>query len=120
MAESPWTALTSVERALIICASEAWGILPYAEADLDEEDDAADLPGAVLGLVDRGWVRLHRLEPWSSPDGRRGAVYGPPIPGAEIAAVVGDPATWEEPEDSRWIGAVTLSLTDVWRTLGTG
>lgn len=101
----------------MICASEVWGILPYAEADLDEDDDPAGLPGALLGLVDRGWVQVHRLEAGASPAGQRATAYGPPIPRSELPAVLRDPATWDDPADGNWIGAVTLSATDAWRDI---
>lgn len=102
----------------MICAYEAWGILAYAEADLDPADDEpADLPSAVLSLVDRGWVQVHRLEPWTSPDGDEGATYSPPIAREDIPAILADPATWDDPKDPGWFGAVTLSVTDAWRQL---
>ncbi|MFF2425863.1 hypothetical protein [Streptomyces mirabilis] len=50
MIDSPWTALTSVERDLMICAGEAWGILAYATNDKDEDGHPVDLPCVVLGL----------------------------------------------------------------------
>jgi hypothetical protein len=117
VADSPWTTLTEVERDLMICAIEAWGILAYATHDEDEGGNPIDVPGIVLSLVDRGWVQLHRIEPWTAPDGEAGATYGPPIPRAEIPAVLEDPATWDDPEDPRWIGVVTLSPTEAWRDL---
>ncbi|WP_146067850.1 hypothetical protein [Streptomyces sp. Ru72] len=117
MADSPWAALTSVERDLMVCASEAWGILAYATNGKDEDGHAVDLPRIVLGLVDRGWVHVHRLEPWRAPDGQAGATYGPPIPRAEVPEVLKDPAVWDDPDDPDWIGAVTLSATETWRAL---
>ncbi|MFG1807836.1 hypothetical protein [Streptomyces sp. NPDC049040] len=114
-----WETVTPVEHALLICAQEASGILAYVEADIDDGEDyePVDLVSGVLSLVDRGWVHVHRIEPWTAPDGRRGADYGPPIPRAEIPSVLEDPATWDEPHDSSWLGAITLSFTDAWREL---
>ncbi|MET7891810.1 hypothetical protein [Streptomyces mirabilis] len=117
MVDSPWTALTRVEHDLMISATEASGILVYATNSKDEVGHAVDLPQIVLGLVDRGWVHIHRLERWTSPDGQAGATYGPPIPRAEIPAVLKDPAVWDDPDDPDWIGAVTLSVTETWRAL---
>ncbi|MEU6216417.1 hypothetical protein ABZ845_02680 [Streptomyces sp. NPDC047022] len=84
--DSPWTALTRVEHDLMVSATEASGILAYATNSKDEDGHAVDLQHIVLGLVDRGWVHVHRLERWTSPDGQAGATYGPPIPRAEIPA----------------------------------
>ncbi|WP_377272103.1 hypothetical protein [Peterkaempfera sp. SMS 1(5)a] len=117
MTDSPWTTLSPVEHDLMICAIEAWGVLPYAAGDEDEDGNPIDLPGVVLSLVDRGWVQLHRLEAWTSPDGQEGATYGPPILRSEIPTILEDPATWDDPEDPGWIGAVTLSTTEAWREL---
>jgi len=114
-----WATVTSVEHALLICAQETWGILAYVEGDIEDGEDyeQADLVRGVLSLVDRGWVQVHRIEPWTAPDGRPGVDYGPPIPRTEISSVLEDPATWDDPQDPRWLGAVTLSLTDAWREL---
>ncbi|OIJ94472.1 hypothetical protein BIV25_23055 [Streptomyces sp. MUSC 14] len=101
----------------MVCASEASGILAYATSAKDEHGHAVDLPHIVLGLVDRGWVHVHRLEPWTAPDGQAGATYGPPIPRAEIPEVLKDSAVWDDPDDPDWIGAVTLSATETWRAL---
>ncbi|MET7542893.1 hypothetical protein [Streptomyces sp. NPDC005507] len=117
MTDSPWMTLTSVEHELMICASEAWGILAYATNGKDEDGHLVDLPCVVLGLVDRGWVQVHRLEPWTAPNGEEGATHGPPIPRAEIPEVLQDPATWDDPEEPSWIGTVTLSVTETWRVL---
>lgn len=112
-----WATVTPVEHALMICAQEASGILAYAEGDIvDGEDyEQADLVRGVLSLVDRGWVHVHRIEPWTAPDGHTGVGYGPPIPRTEIPSLLEDPATWDDPEDPNWLGAVTLTLTGTWR-----
>ncbi|WP_433891269.1 hypothetical protein [Streptomyces sp. CA-111067] len=103
MGEDVWATLSAIEHALLICAQEATGILPYAEADIDESEDyeQADLVRGVLGLVDHGWVQVHRIVPWTSPEGRRGLTYGPPIPREQLPSILEDPATWDDPEDAR-------------------
>lgn len=101
----------------MIGGGEAWGILAYATSEEDQHGNPLDLPGIVLDLVDRGWVQVHRLEPWTGPDSQDGMTYGPPIPRSELPTVLGDPATWADPEDPRWTGAVTLSFTEAWREL---
>lgn len=114
-----WATVTPVEHALMICAQEVSGILAYCDGDIpdDHSYEQADLVRGVLSLVDRGWVHVHRIVPWTAPDGHKGVDYGPPIPRVEIPSVLEDPATWDDPEDSSWIGAVTLSFTDAWRKL---
>lgn len=70
----------------------------------------------MLTLVDRGCVEVRRLEPWTAPDGRAGAIYGAVIGHAELPAVLADPDTWDDPEDVSWVGEVTLSQVGAWRT----
>ncbi|MEV6050650.1 hypothetical protein [Streptomyces sp. NPDC052107] len=105
-------ALTPVEEDLMVSAMESWGILAYAA-----DGDPVGLAEAVLCLVDRGWVQVHRIEPWTAPDGEEGAAYGEPLPRADLPAILRSPATWDDPEHPHWYGAVTLSVTDAWRTL---
>jgi hypothetical protein len=111
--------LTRIEDELMVCAMEAWGILPYACKATDEKGDPVsdrDVAAAVLALVDRGWVEVRRLEPWTAPDGREGAMYGAVIGRAELPAVLADPDTWDDPEGVSWVGEVTLSQVEGWRT----
>ncbi|MBY8877257.1 hypothetical protein [Actinacidiphila acidipaludis] len=114
-----WSNVTPIEHALMICAQEAWGILAYAEGDIEDGEDYEqdDLIRGVLNLVDRGWVHVHRIEPWTAPDGHTGVDYGPPVPRPGIPSLLAEPATWDDPEDPSWVGAVTLSFTDAWREL---
>lgn len=52
----------------MICAQEATGVLAYAESGVYETGscEPAELARAVLSLVDRGWVTVHRIEPWAA------------------------------------------------------
>lgn len=103
----------------MVCAMEAWGILPYACTVTDENGDPVpdqEVAAVVLALVDRGWIEVHRLEPWTAPDGREGAMYGAAIGCAELPALLADPDTWDDPEGASWVGEVTLSQVDGWHT----
>jgi hypothetical protein len=108
-------ALSRIERDFMICGIEAWGILAYAGDDKDEDGNPVDLAATVLSLVDRGWVTVHRIEPWTAPDGTMGATYSDPLPREEVPAVLADPATWDDPRDASWIGAITLAATEAGR-----
>ena len=100
----------------MICALESSGLLAY-QSDEDEDGSPIDLPRAVQSLVDRGWVNVCRIEPWTAPVGRQGTTHGAPIDLADVPRVLSDPATWEEPGD-RWYGAVTLTPTEAgWMVL---
>jgi hypothetical protein len=95
----------------MICAFEASGLLAYV-CDEDEDGNRIDLPSLVLDLVDRGWVTVHRIEPWAPPGGGQGSTYSAPIPRGEIRGILADPATWEEPTGDSWVGAITLAETE--------
>ena len=105
--------MTEVEHDLMVCAMEAWGILPYACAG-GSDASTSELAGAVLSLVDRGLVGVHRLEPWTAPDGRAGATYGAVISRDELPALLADPDTWDDPAVVSWVGEVTLGRTAAW------
>lgn len=110
MDKPTWDSLSKIEHDLMICAIEGWGILPYA-CDVDDSGRAvsdADVAAMVLELVDRGWVEIHRLVPWTSPTGAEGVTYGPAVLRADLDELLLDPASWAEPSGS-WVGALTLS-----------
>jgi len=114
MAGSVWDGLTEVEHDLMVCAMEAWGILPYACSGVGADVSTSELAAAVLSLVDRGLVGVHRLEPWAAPGGCAGATYGAALDREELVAVLADPETWDDPADASWIGEVTLGRTAAW------
>ena len=115
--------LTGLEYDVLTCARETWGILPYLvehKRPDGEWPSAAEATAAVLSMVERGWVVLHRLEPWTSPDGQHGTQYGDPIDPAALPSLLADPDTWDDPADERWIGELTLSLTREWSSSRAG
>lgn len=120
MSDSAANGLTDIEEQLMVCAMEAWGILPYARpvpSGSGVPVSTQEMAAAVLALVERGWVEVHLLEPWTAPDGRQGAMYGAAIGRAELPAVLADPDTWDDPESASWVGEVTLSSrVQGWRT----
>ena len=59
--------MTEVEHELMVCAMEAWGILPYACSGSGSDVPISELAAVVLSLVDQGLVEVHRLEPWMAP-----------------------------------------------------
>ena len=103
--------MTEIEDDLIVCAMEAWGILPYA---CSSGVPISELAETVLSLVDRGLVGVHRLEPRTAPDGRVGVTYGGRLDRDELPALLADPDTWDDPADVSWIGEVTLGRTAAW------
>ena len=113
-----WGGLTEVEHDLMVCAMEAWGILPYACPGVGSDVSISELADAVLSLVDRGLVGVHRLEPWTAPDGRAGATYGARLDRDELPALLADPGTWDDPADVSWIGEVALGKTAAWELVG--
>ncbi|GGR03228.1 hypothetical protein [Streptomyces netropsis] len=116
--DSPWDALTSDEQAFLINSYEI-DILPGVWGDLEEPLLSAP-PGALaevlLRLVDRGWIAVCEVEPWTAPDGRAGFQPGPPLPRESLPELLADPLAWEYPEDD-WIGALTLVETDAGRKI---
>ncbi|WP_037606720.1 hypothetical protein [Streptacidiphilus rugosus] len=111
MAETQWADLSRVERELMICALEGTAGLAFVDG-IDEAGEPVDLPAEVLRLVDRGWVTVHRMEPWTAPDGQKGIVYGAAIARDELPEILADPATWEGLYSYLWWGAVTLWPTE--------
>ncbi|MGO4459518.1 hypothetical protein AB4039_19805 [Streptomyces sp. M-16] len=109
-----WEALDESRRAFMINAFET-DILPGVWGDLAEEDKelpVSALAAMLLDLVDRGWVEVRRVAPWTAPDGRPGYRPGERVPRAELPAVLADPDEWEYPADgAEWIGALTLTET---------
>lgn len=119
--ETLW--LTGLDYDVAICAMEGWGILPYLvehKRPDGEWPSNGEMAAAVQSAVDRGWVEVHRLEPWTSPDGREGAQYGDPIDPAELPSILADPDTWDEPATEEWTGELTLSQTPVWSSFLAG
>lgn len=115
--------LTGLEYDVLICAMEGWGILPYLvehKRPDGEWPSDAEVAAAVLSMVDRGWIEVHRLQPWTSPDGRRGTQYGDPIDHAELPSIIADPDAWDDPADAGWIGELTLSRTPEWSSFQAG
>ncbi|MFF3015641.1 hypothetical protein [Streptomyces sp. NPDC057939] len=113
MSKQIWEALTESERAFLISSYEI-DILPGVRGDLAEADQSApveELAQILLGLVDRGWIEVCRVVPWTSPAGREGFQPGEPVPRDRLQALLCDPANWEYPDDDRWIGALTLVET---------
>ncbi|MDX2388508.1 MULTISPECIES: hypothetical protein [unclassified Streptomyces] len=113
MSKQEWEALTESERAFLINSYEI-DILPGVRGDLEEADQSApvgELAQILLGLVDRGWIEVCRVTPWTSPTGREGFRPGAPVPRDRLQALLRDAANWEYPEDGDWIGALTLVET---------
>ncbi|MEU8773482.1 hypothetical protein [Streptomyces sp. NPDC048606] len=113
MSEREWQALTKSEEAFMVSSYEI-DILAGVWGDLDEADQSrpvAELAQILLGLIDRGWIDVCRLVPWTPPSGGEGYRHGESIPRDELPAVLEDPANWEYPEGD-WIGAVTLVETE--------
>lgn len=103
----------------MINASEI-DILPGVRGDLDEplaSGPASDLMPILLALVDRGWIEVSRLIPWTAPDGAAGFQPGPPLPEQERVALLSDATNWEYPESGEWLGCLTLTLTEAGRTI---
>ncbi|MFD5323561.1 hypothetical protein [Streptomyces sp. NPDC127092] len=111
--------LSSAERAFMINATEI-DILPGVWGDLDEplvSGPAAALVPILLPLVDRGWIEVCRLVPWTAPDGALGAQPGPPIAKQDLPAVLANAENWEYPRSGTWLGCLTLTLTAAGRRI---
>lgn len=118
--ETLW--LTGLEYDVLICAQESWGILPYLVEHKRPDGEwptAAEVAAAVQTMVDQGWIEVHRLEPWTSPDGRQGAQYSNPIDRADVPSLLADPDTWDDAEEG-WIGELTLAKTPAWSSYQAG
>ncbi|WP_076473384.1 hypothetical protein [Micromonospora avicenniae] len=119
MIHREWKRLSNVERAFFINAFEM-DILAGVFGDLDpvEQDvPLEELAQTLLSLVDRGLVEVRRYARWIADDGRKGLVPGDPIPRHDLPQVLADPAAWDYPDDTSWIGAITLVETDAGRTI---
>ncbi|MFG2898121.1 hypothetical protein ACGFZH_13705 [Streptomyces zaomyceticus] len=109
--------LSSEERAFMINATEI-DILPGVWGDLDEplrSGPASDLTPILMPLVDRGWIEVCRVIPWTAPDGEAGFQPGPPIPKQDLPALLADAENWEYPQSGEWFGCLTLVLTEAGR-----
>ncbi|MGW6138774.1 hypothetical protein ACWFRM_17535 [Streptomyces sp. NPDC055144] len=106
--------LSSAERAFMINATEI-DILPGVWGDMDEplvSGPASDLVPILLSLVDRGWIEVSRVIPWTAPDGAAGFQSGPPIPKRALPALLSDAENWEYPQSAEWLGCLTVTLTE--------
>lgn len=111
--------LSSAERAFMINATEI-DILPGVWGDLDEplhSGPASALVPILLPLVDRGWIEVCRVVPWTAPDGSPGEQPGPPIPRQDLPTVLADAENWEYPQSDTWLGCLTLTLTEAGQSI---
>ncbi|GAA2794042.1 hypothetical protein VO63_24890 [Streptomyces showdoensis] len=111
--------LPSVERAFMLNAMEI-DILPGVRGDLEEplsSGPSAELTPVVLSLVDRGWVEVCRVIPWTAPDGSTGFQPGAPIARGDLPVLLADDDNWEYPDSGEWIGCLTLTLTEEGRQI---
>jgi hypothetical protein len=109
-----WDTLTKSEEAFMVNSYEI-DILPGVWGDLDEADQSRavnELAGTLLALIDRGWIEVRRLTPWTSSSGENGFQPGQLVPRDQLPVVLEDPANWEYPEDGNWSGALTLVETE--------
>lgn len=114
MSRSDWNALSHVEQSFFINAMEM-DLLPGVLGDLDgaeRETPFEQLATILLALIDRGWIEVRRYRRWISPEGLDGLTPGDVVPRPELPGVLADPASWEYPDDPRWLGALTLVLTE--------
>ncbi|MFJ2228813.1 hypothetical protein [Streptomyces halstedii] len=114
MSEHEWQALTKSEEAFMVNSYEI-DILAGVWGDLDDADQSRpvnELAGILLTLIDRGWIEVRRVAPWTSPSGEQGLQPGELVPRDQLLAVLEDAANWEYPDDGDWIGAVTLVETE--------
>ncbi|MGC9669632.1 hypothetical protein ACNTMW_24165 [Planosporangium sp. 12N6] len=114
MSQQDWDNLNHVEQAFFINAMEI-DILPGVRGDLDEAEQWLpfdELARILLSLVDRGWIEVRRYQPWISDEGLPGLEPGDVVPRSQLPHVLADPASWEYPDDSSWIGALTLVRTE--------
>ncbi|WP_406412329.1 hypothetical protein OG923_25330 [Streptomyces halstedii] len=114
MSEHEWQALTKSEEAFMVNSYEI-DILAGVWGDLDDADQSRpvnELAGILLTLIDRGWIEVRRVAPWTSPSGEQGLQPGELVPRDQLPAVLEDAANWEYPDDGDWIGAVTLVQTE--------
>ncbi|MGY1453207.1 hypothetical protein [Streptomyces sp. SS8] len=106
--------LSSAERAFMINASEI-DILPGVWGDLPEplaSGPASELVPILLSLVDKVWINVSRVIPWTAPDGTAGFQPGPPLPRVSLPGLLADDSNWEYTADFEFMGALTLTLTE--------
>jgi hypothetical protein len=109
-----WDNLTHIEQCFFINAMEM-DILPGVFGDLTEAErrfPLDELARILLSLVDRGWIEVRRYARWISEEGLEGLTPGDVVPRSELPLVLEDPASWEYPDDTSWIGAPTLVRTE--------
>ncbi|WLQ45116.1 hypothetical protein P8A22_37700 [Streptomyces laculatispora] len=114
MSKQEWDTLTKSEEAFMVNSYEI-DILAGVWGDLDEADQSRpvnELAGILLALIDRRWIEVCRLAPWTSPAGESGFQPGKLVPRDQLPAILEDAANWEYPEDGNWIGALTLVETE--------
>lgn len=90
-------------------------ILPGVRRDLEEaltSAEPSELTAILLPLIDRGWIEVSRLVPWTAPDDKPGLQPGPSIPRHDLPALLADADHWEYPDDGEWLGRLTLVLTE--------
>ncbi|MFD5818344.1 hypothetical protein [Streptomyces sp. NPDC127038] len=113
MSKHEWDTLTKSEEAFMVNSYEI-DILPGVWGDLDEADQSRpvnELAGILLALIDREWIEVRRLAPWTSPAGENG-LQPELVPRDQLPAILEDAANWEYPEDGNWIGALNLGETE--------
>ncbi|MFK0017108.1 hypothetical protein [Streptomyces sp. NPDC091027] len=113
MSENEWQALTKSEKAFMVNSYEI-DILAGVWGDLDDADQprpVKELAQILLTLIDRGWIEVRRVAPWTSPSGEEGFQPGELVPRDQLPAILQDPSSWDYPDDS-WIGSVTLVETE--------
>lgn len=94
-------------------------ILAGVWGDLDDADQprpVKELAQILLTLIDRGWIEVRRVAPWTSPSGEEGFQPGELVPRDQLPAILQDASSWEYPDGS-WIGAVTLVETEAGRKI---
>ncbi|MCJ0875874.1 hypothetical protein [Streptomyces sp. AP-93] len=114
MSEREWQALTKSEEAFMVNSYEI-DILAGVWGDLDDVDQSRpvkELARILLTLIDRGWIEVRRVAPWTSPSGKEGFQPGELVSRDQLPAVLEDASNWEYPDDGNWIGAVTLVETE--------
>ncbi|MEV5491167.1 hypothetical protein AB0L47_24775 [Streptomyces bobili] len=114
MSKHKWDTLTKSEEAFMVNSYEI-DILPGVWGDLDEADRSRpvnELAGILLALIDRGWIEVRLIAPWTSPSGENGFQPGELVPRERLPAILDDAANWEYPEDGNWLGALTLVETE--------
>ncbi|WP_331730334.1 hypothetical protein [Streptomyces sp. NBC_01174] len=90
MSEREWQALTKSEEAFMVNSYEI-DILAGVWGDLDDADQyrpVKELAAILLTLIDRGWIEVRRVAPWTSPSGEKGLQPGELVPRGQLPAVL--------------------------------